>query len=86
MSQHQDVVGIDYDDEADVYKHISPLFWLEHKLSKYMLAIFVHKDNNEILSMPTRLPPGDMQEVICKEKEQVLSDERATAKAKRPVT
>jgi hypothetical protein len=51
-----------------------------------MLAIFVHKDNKDILSMPTRLPPGDMREEICKEKEQALSDKQATAKAKRPVT
>jgi hypothetical protein len=87
MSQNQEVVGVDYDDEADVYKYIiSPSWWLKHKLSKYMLTIFDHKDNKDILSMPTRLPPGDTREVIRKEKEQALSDERATAKAKRPMT
>jgi hypothetical protein len=36
--------------------------------------------------MPTRLPPGDTQEAIRKEKEQALLDEQATAKAKRPMT
>jgi hypothetical protein len=51
-----------------------------------MLAIFIHKDNKDILSMPTRLPPGDTREEVCKGKEQALLDERATAKAKRPVT
>ncbi len=85
MSQHQDVLGVYYDDEADVYNHISPSWWLEHESSKYMLTIFVHKDNKHILSNPTRLPPG-MREVICKEKEQALSDKQATAKAKCPVT
>jgi hypothetical protein len=86
MSQHQEVVGVDYDDKADVYKHISPSWWLEQESSKYMLAIFVHKDNKDISAMPTRLPPGDTREEICKEKEQALSDERATAKAKHPMT
>jgi hypothetical protein len=86
MSQHQEVVGIDYDDEADIYNHISPSWWLEHKSSKYMLAIFVHKDNKDISSMPTKLPPGNTREAIRKEKEQALSDEWATAKAKRPMT
>jgi hypothetical protein len=85
MSQHQEVVGVDYDGEADVYKHISPLWWLEHESSKYMLAIFVHKDIKDISFMPTRLPPGDTREEICKEKEQALLDEWATAKANRPV-
>jgi hypothetical protein len=51
-----------------------------------MLAIFVHKDNKDISSMPTKLPPGNTREAIRKEKEQALSDEWATAKAKRPMT
>ncbi len=86
MFQHQKVVGVNYYDEADVYKHIAPSWWLEHESSKYMLAIFVHKDNKDISSMPTRLPPGDTREIVREEKEQALLDERATAKAKHPVT
>ncbi len=47
MSQHQDVLGVDYDNDVDIYNYISPLWWLEHESSKYMLAIFVHKDNKD---------------------------------------
>jgi hypothetical protein len=86
MSQHQDVLGVDYDNDVDIYNYRSPLWWLEHESSKYMLAIFVHKDNKDILSNPMRLPPGDTQEVVCKNKEETLSDERATTQAKHPNT
>jgi hypothetical protein len=68
MFQHQDVLDVDYDDDADVYDHISPSWWLEQESSKYMLTILVHKDNKDISSNPTRLPPGDTREVIRKNK------------------
>ena len=45
----------------------------------------VHKDNKDISSTPTRLPPGDSRKEARKKKAQMISDERTAAKAARPV-
>ena len=45
----------------------------------------MHKDNKDISSKSTRLPPGDTREVVRKNRSEALSDERAAAKEKRPV-
>jgi hypothetical protein len=47
---------------------------------------FCPQDNKDILSNLTGLPPGDTQEVVCKNKAEALSDKRAIAKATRLVT
>lgn len=65
--------------------HVPPNWWLEHEACKYILSIFVHKDNKDISSTPTRLPPGDSRKEARKKKAQMISDERASAKAARPV-
>jgi hypothetical protein len=50
-----------------------------------MLACLVHKDNKDILSMPTKLAPGRTQKNARQEKEKVVAEQRAKAKAERPV-
>ena len=76
---------MDYDDIQSVMAHVPNQWWLEHELCKYILTILVHKDNKDISSTPTRLPPGDSRKDARKKKAQMLSDERAAAKAGRPV-
>jgi hypothetical protein len=55
------------------------------KACKFMLACLVHKDNKDILSKPTKLAPGRTRKNTCQEKEKVLAEERAKAKAECPV-
>jgi hypothetical protein len=81
----QNESGVDYDDIENVMGHVPPNWWLEHEACKYILSIFVHKDNKDILSTPTRLPPGDSRKEARKKKAQMISDERVAAKAAHPV-
>ena len=81
----QNESGVDYDDIKNVMGHVPPNWWLEHEACKYILSIFVHKDNKDISSTPTRLPPGDSRKEARKKKAEMISDERAAAKAARPV-
>jgi hypothetical protein len=81
----QDVAYLDYNDNGSIWEQISSTWWLKHKSCKYMLAILVHKDNKDISSNPTNLPPGDTQKEARKNKADRLADERATARAARPV-
>jgi hypothetical protein len=50
-----------------------------------MLAILVHKDNKDNSWNLTKLPPGDTQKEARKKKADALTEERATARAARPV-
>ncbi len=50
-----------------------------------MLASLVHKDNKDISSRPTKLPPGRSRMDARKEKEHAISVERGKAKMDRPV-
>jgi hypothetical protein len=55
------------------------------KTCKFMLACLVHKDNKDILSKPTKLAPGRTQKNARQEKEKLVAEQRAKAKAERPV-
>ena len=66
-------------------EHVPRQWWLEHELCKYILTILVHKDNKDISSSPTRLPPGDSCKDARKKKAKELADERKAAKSERPV-
>jgi hypothetical protein len=81
----QDIPGIDYQDNASIMAQISESWWLKHESCKHMLAILVYKDNKEILSNPTKLPPGDTRRVPRKNEVQAMADERATTKADCPI-
>ena len=50
-----------------------------------MLACFVHKDNKDLTSKPTKLPPGKSRKDARKDKKRANKEERAVAKLNRPV-
>jgi hypothetical protein len=79
------VAFVDYNDNGLIWEQISSTWWLEHESCKYMLAILVHKDNKDISSNTTKLPPGDTQKEARKKKADALVDERATARAACPI-
>ena len=81
----QDVPGVDYSDNASIMAQIAESWWLEHETCKYMLTIFVHKDNKDISSNPTALPAGGTREELRENKQHELREERKTAKADRPI-
>ena len=60
-------------------------WWLTSETCKFMLACLVHKDNKDISSRPTNLPPGRSRIAARKEKERAISVERGKAKMDRPV-
>ena len=60
-------------------------WWLTSKTCKFMLACLVHKDNKDISSRPTNLPPGRSRIAARKEKERAISVERGKAKMDCPV-
>ena len=60
-------------------------WWLTSETCKFMLACLVHKDNKDISSHPTNLPPGRSRIAARKEKERAISVERGKAKMDRPV-
>jgi len=66
-------------------EHVPRQWWLEHELCKYILTILVHKDNKDISSTPTRLPPGDSRKDAREKRAKELADERNAAKSERPV-
>ncbi len=45
-----------------------------------MLACFVHKENKDLSSRPTKLPPGKSQKNARKEKRRAIKGERSVAK------
>jgi hypothetical protein len=49
---------VNYNDQGSVNSKIPPMFWLEDSKCKYILSCFVHKDNKDISTKPTTLPPG----------------------------
>ncbi len=55
------------------------------KTCKFMLACLVHKDNKDISSKPTKLAPGRSWKNARQEKESAVAEQRAKAKAERPV-
>ncbi len=54
----QDKPGLDYNDPVAVDAEIPLGWWLRDDSCKYILSVFVHKDNKDILTRPTKLPPG----------------------------
>ena len=50
-----------------------------------MLACFVHKDNKDLTSKPTKLPPGKSRKDATKDKKRANKEVRAVAKLDRPV-
>ncbi len=82
---YPNVPGVDYNDKDLVMSQVMPSWWLEHDSCKYMLTIFVQKDNKDLSLQPTTLPPGDTRESACKKRHAATQEERAIAKAAHPV-
>ena len=51
-----------------------------------MLACLVHKNNKDISSKPTKLPPGCSRKEARREKERAIADERAKQRLERPIS
>ena len=68
---------LDYDNPVSVSMQIPPTWWMEHSLCKYILSVLVHKDNKDISTQPTTLPPGPMHKDICIVKKRTVEKEHA---------
>ena len=79
------VPGVDYQGNDSIMSQVLPLWWLKHDSCKFMLAIFVYKDNKDLSSQPTTLPPGDSCESARKKRHSAIQEERAIARVARPV-
>ncbi len=82
---YPNVPGVDYNNKDLVMSQVVPCWWLEHDSCKYMLTIFVHKDNKDLSSLPTTLPPGDTCKNAHGKRHAATQEERSIAKAARPV-
>jgi hypothetical protein len=60
----QGIEGLNYDDPVAVVAMIPPNWWLKHKLCKYILSVLVHKDNKDIVTYPTKQPPGPTRKKV----------------------
>ena len=60
-------------------------WWLTSETCKFMLACLVHKDNKDISSRTTNLPPGWSRIAARKEKERAILEGRAKAKIDHPI-
>ena len=82
---YPNVPGVDYQDNDSIMSQMLPSWWLEHDSCKFMLAIFVHKDNKDLSSQPTTLPSGDSRESARKKRHSAIQEEWAIARVARPV-
>jgi hypothetical protein len=52
---------LNYDDPVAVAGIVPSSWWLEQKSCKYILSVLVHKDNKDIVTNPSKQPPGPMR-------------------------
>jgi hypothetical protein len=83
--KYPDVTGVDYDEDISVWANLPEGWWLNHDVCKYILSCLVHKENKNTTTKPTIQPPGHTPVEARGRKEKALEDERAAAKADRPV-
>ena len=60
-------------------------WWLESDCCKYILSCLVHKDNKEISTRPTKLPPGPTRKEVREKQRNSVTKERSEAKLQREV-
>ncbi len=82
---YPNVPGVDYNDKDSVMSQVMPSWWLEHDSCKYMLTMFVHKENKDLSLQPTTLPPGDTRKSTRKKRHAAMQEEWTIAKAAHPV-
>ncbi len=83
-SYRQGREGLNYDDPVAVSEEIPETWWLEHKSCKYILSVLVHKDNKEISTQPTKLPPGPTRKEVREKTRKNFEKDRAAARLMRP--
>ena len=70
---------MNYDDPVAVAAEISPTWWLEHSSCKFILSVLVHKDNKDISTNPTMLPPGPPRSAVHAKAKKKVEKEKVTA-------
>ncbi len=83
----QDKPGLDYNDPVAVDAEIPLGWWLRDNSCMYILSVFVHKDNKDISTRPTKLPPGPTRALVREMAQISMIEERLAAKEReRPVS
>jgi hypothetical protein len=79
---------LNYNDPVAIAAEIPPTWWLEHSSWKFILSVLVHKDNKDISTNPTKLPPGPTRSDVCAKANKKEQKERSAAKLlhQRPVS
>jgi hypothetical protein len=84
------VEGVNYDHTESILEKVPDNWWLSHATCNFMLCCFVHKDNKDIFTHVTALPPGKTVAAIRLEKAGKITETRAATRAAekttRPVT
>ncbi len=76
---------MNYDDPIAVAAMIPSNWWLEHKSCKYILSVLVHKDNKDIVTNPSKQPPGPMHKNVREKSKKLIAEERAVDRLDCPV-
>ncbi len=71
---------MNYDDPVAVALEIPPTWWLKHSACKFILSVLVHKDNKDVSTNPTKLPPGPTLYDVCAKANKNVQKEHADAK------
>jgi len=79
------VEGVDYNHTESILEVVPDNWWLSHATCNFMLCCFVHKDNKDVFTHATALPPGRTVAAIRLEKAGEITEARAAAKTARPV-
>jgi hypothetical protein len=71
---------LNYDDPVAVDAEIPPTWWLEHNSCKFILSVLVHKDNKDISTNPTMLPPGPTRSDVRAKANKTVQKKREATK------
>ena len=83
----QDKPGLDYNDPVAIDAEVPLGWWLRDDSCKYILSVFVHKDNKDISARPTKLPPGPTCALVREMAKISMTKERFEAREQqRPVS
>ena len=76
----QDKPGLDYNDPVAIDAEVPLGWWLRDDSCKYILSVFVHKDNKDISTRPTKLPPGPTRASVWEMAKISMTNERFEAR------
>ena len=80
MLHLQDKPSLDYNNPVAVNAEIPLGWWLRDNLCKYILLVFVHRDNKDISTRPLKLPPGPTRALVREMAQISTMKERLVAK------